>query len=421
MRIDLNNPPRPLDRHAAAKRASERTVAAAQEALKGGYEAPKRRKLAWDRPDRPPASTSSPTPSALLDEPRPAPLHQRPSSSQGLSSAGTRPQLQPHPHPQQPTSLPDLPPLSPRLSLRGTKEEQARLLGLLRTLNPFLVVDRLCTAVAHFGGIPGAPPPPSIHQFPESSANNGPGALFVSWMAEVFPSAESFLPSDLYHPAATYRPSASWPPRYAVPPLANASGLPYTEALPARPADVPVKRGRGRPRGSKGSRPRKDKGIKKGKLKKRAVASEASSSATLPAPVHPLAASNPTEEPGTSTSTPALAPSQQLRAPRGAGPDVEALSHYDTVATARLALEMQTRSRNPSHQGSDTHEPDGSDVALSSRAASEARSPPQPSAGPPTAQDGPRANSTASAATARRPLPEHSSQYTRRPKPPRPP
>jgi len=67
-----------------------------------------------------------------------------------------------------------------------TKIEQARLLTLLRSINPFTVVDQICKAVAYFGGIPGAPPPED-GIFPESANTKETGALFIGWLAEIFP------------------------------------------------------------------------------------------------------------------------------------------------------------------------------------------------------------------------------------------
>jgi hypothetical protein len=67
-----------------------------------------------------------------------------------------------------------------------TKFEQARLLTLLRSINPVTVVDQICKAVAYFGGIPGAPPPED-GIFPESANTRETGALFIGWLAEIFP------------------------------------------------------------------------------------------------------------------------------------------------------------------------------------------------------------------------------------------
>ncbi|PMD48669.1 hypothetical protein L207DRAFT_413619 [Hyaloscypha variabilis F] len=82
-----------------------------------------------------------------------------------------------------------------------TKFEQARLLTLLRSINPLTVVDQICKAVAYFGGIPGAPPPED-GIFPESANTRETGALFIGWLAEIFPdlSAKSpEIPKEVAH------------------------------------------------------------------------------------------------------------------------------------------------------------------------------------------------------------------------------
>ena len=71
-----------------------------------------------------------------------------------------------------------------------TKHEQARLLTLLRSINPVTVVDQICKAVAYFGGIPGAPPPED-GIFPESANTRETGALFIGWLSEIFPDLSS--------------------------------------------------------------------------------------------------------------------------------------------------------------------------------------------------------------------------------------
>lgn len=149
--------------------------------------------------------------------PRPAGLKQfsSPTSSK-------KPQSSPAPE----TAAPKRP-----LTVAETKAEQARLLTLLRTLPPPTIVDQICRALAFFGGIPDAPPP-ADGKFPESAEANGSGSLFVGWFAEIFP--------DLDHPR---RPT-----------LLNSGTL--------------QKRRRGRPKGSKASKVRSDKGIKKGTQKR---------------------------------------------------------------------------------------------------------------------------------------------------------
>ena len=71
-----------------------------------------------------------------------------------------------------------------------TKIEQARLLTLLRSINPVTVVDQICKAVAYFGGIPGAPPPED-GIFPVSANTGETGALFIGWLSEIFPNLSS--------------------------------------------------------------------------------------------------------------------------------------------------------------------------------------------------------------------------------------
>lgn len=77
-----------------------------------------------------------------------------------------------------------------------TKVEQARLLTLLRSINPVTVVDQICKAVAYFGGIPGAPPPED-GIFPESANTRETGALFIGWLAEIFPDVSSARSPEL--------------------------------------------------------------------------------------------------------------------------------------------------------------------------------------------------------------------------------
>ncbi|KAF4969129.1 hypothetical protein FSARC_3596 [Fusarium sarcochroum] len=130
---------------------------------------------------------------------------------------------------------PSAQPLSPI----DVKKEQARLLTLLRSLHPVIVADRICKALAHLGGIPGAPPP-ADGIFPQSLTTNGSGDLFVSWVSEVFPHVE---------------PTHQAPAVRTLPPLAPAG--PMAESTPTVP------KRRGRPKGTKNGAPRKDKGTKK--------------------------------------------------------------------------------------------------------------------------------------------------------------
>ncbi|QPG99220.1 hypothetical protein C2857_001218 [Epichloe festucae Fl1] len=114
------------------------------------------------------------------------------------------------------------------LSPPETKFEQARLLTLLRSLNPVVVVDQLCKAAAYFGGIPMAPPPAESGAFPQSDLGNGSGSNFVGWLAEIFPSM-----------------------------IGTNSPLEASNNNPG-----PPKKRRGRPVGSKSSKVRSDKGKK---------------------------------------------------------------------------------------------------------------------------------------------------------------
>lgn len=70
------------------------------------------------------------------------------------------------------------------------KYEQARLLTLLRSINPITVVDHTCKAMAYFGGIPGAPPPED-DLFPKSAIAEETGAQFIAWLSEIFPDISS--------------------------------------------------------------------------------------------------------------------------------------------------------------------------------------------------------------------------------------
>ncbi|KAH7326714.1 hypothetical protein B0I35DRAFT_142487 [Stachybotrys elegans] len=212
------------ERDAAAKRTSESTAAAAKLASKDGYQSIKRSKLAWH-----PQETSEQRSSMTSVSGAQRILPMGPSASPVSVSTSTQPQA------PQPSALPPY----------ETKAEQARLLTLLRTLNPVQVVDQLCKAVAYFGGIPSAPPPAN-GAFPESSRAHGSGALLIGWMSEIFPQVSgipdaSALSQPAGHPANTA----------------------FTTASSTKDGSAPVKRARGRPKGSKSSKVRKDKGLKK--------------------------------------------------------------------------------------------------------------------------------------------------------------
>ncbi|KAI1170246.1 hypothetical protein F4777DRAFT_133117 [Nemania sp. FL0916] len=119
------------------------------------------------------------------------------------------------------------------LTVAETKAEQARLLTLLRTLPHHTVVDQICKGLAFFGGVPDAPPP-AEGKFPESEQANGSGSLFVGWIAEIFPDLDNPRPRHVDNSAAQA---------------------------------IRQKRPRGRPKGSKATKARSDKGLKKGSQK----------------------------------------------------------------------------------------------------------------------------------------------------------
>ncbi|KAK1599926.1 uncharacterized protein LY79DRAFT_298 [Colletotrichum navitas] len=105
------------------------------------------------------------------------------------------------------------------LTVAETKAEQARLLSLLRSLQPVLVVDQLCKALAFFGEGSDTQSPAN-EAFPDSAKANGPGSLFVGWLAEIFPALGEESIQSVQHP--------------------------------------PLKRPRGRPKGSKNTKGKKD-------------------------------------------------------------------------------------------------------------------------------------------------------------------
>ncbi|KAF6844405.1 hypothetical protein CMUS01_01082 [Colletotrichum musicola] len=141
MHIDLTTTNEARERDAAARRTSEGTQLAAKLAQTDHYVPIKRSKFLY-RPDH----------QAALSSPQSTGSHHR-----------TTP-----------------------LTAAETKAEQARLLTLLKSLHPVLVVDQLCKALAFFGGIPGAQGS-SNTSFPLSAEANGTGSLFVGWLAEIFP------------------------------------------------------------------------------------------------------------------------------------------------------------------------------------------------------------------------------------------
>ncbi|KAK3984291.1 hypothetical protein QBC44DRAFT_18297 [Cladorrhinum sp. PSN332] len=224
MHMDVAGRTEATERDAEAKRTSESTELAAKRAFENGYVSQRRNRFVQipdEIPPKPfiPAATPTRTPA--------------PNSSP----------------PAQPTRMA---PLSPE----ETKSEQARLLTLLRSLHPVLVVDQICKALAFFGGIPGAPPP-ADGVFPPSAESNGSGSLFVGWIAEIFPKLGG---------------NGAVAPERAISPVNQPKSAPV--AAPAV-ATAPVigRRKRGRPKGSKGTKPRVDKGVKKGPVNKNSPAS----------------------------------------------------------------------------------------------------------------------------------------------------
>lgn len=208
-------------RDLAAKRTSELTQAAAIEASKNGYQPIRRSKMAWQ------------------------PLAPAPRDDHGS------PQV--------------LPP-------EVARAEQERLLTLIQSLHPSLVVDQLCRALAYFGGMP-APLPTTEPVFPNSDRMNGNGRNFIGWLAEIFPPMDlANLPGPAWVAVLAQeaaQPSSSRPPEQITPdaPAAVAAAATAPREEDQAPVDGPSgppKRRRGRPKGSKSTKPRKDKGYKKG-------------------------------------------------------------------------------------------------------------------------------------------------------------
>ncbi|KAG6056897.1 hypothetical protein E4U17_001862 [Claviceps sp. LM77 group G4] len=107
-----------------------------------------------------------------------------------------------------------------------TKFEQARLLTLLRSLHPDVVVNQIYKAVAYFGGIPMGPLPSDYSAFPDSDTGYGSGSNFIGWLSEIFPITTP----------------------------------PGTEITAVDETALPPRKRRGRPKGSKSTKVRSDKG-----------------------------------------------------------------------------------------------------------------------------------------------------------------
>lgn len=215
MHIDINTT-EAKRRDEIAKRTSERTERAAKMAQMAGYTSFSRRRFD-EAPNSPAANNSS--------------------SSLSMTSTAT--------------ANAQTGPRQTSLDPKQTKEEQARLLTLLRSLNPAAVVDQLCKGLAYFGGIPGAPPPDD-GAFPESAEKNGTGSQFVGFIAEIFP-------HQIGNQALAMSPTRP----YALPQDASSDAPAPPNNEPASPPKEPGKRPRGRPKGSKATKVRKDKGIRK--------------------------------------------------------------------------------------------------------------------------------------------------------------
>ncbi|PSR91948.1 hypothetical protein BD289DRAFT_481381 [Coniella lustricola] len=256
MHMDIRSRDAATDRDLAAKRTSESTALAAQKAFENGYQP--HRKSNWLRmPDDELQAlhAQAQVQAHLQSQPH---LQQQQHHQQQQQQQHGHLQLQGHVQMPPQAQIPDpgvpftgstpydpslyglksatKPPVAyvpVPLSAQETKEHQARLLTLLRTLQPVQVVDQLCKALAYFGGIPDAPPPQD-GKFPESAEANGSGSVFVGWLTEIFPDLDA---------------QGRRKPR------------PMRPAPPVEPS--PEKRGRGRPKGSKSSKVRSDKGIKK--------------------------------------------------------------------------------------------------------------------------------------------------------------
>ncbi|CAK7564848.1 MAG: hypothetical protein SEPTF4163_002751 [Sporothrix epigloea] len=248
LQMDLGRHESSLERDELAKRASERTELAAMKAYESGHGLSSLKRFVRV-PDTTNAWNSS---------------HTLPSVTQTHAPAVS------------PTATAQ--PLTPS----NVKEEQARLLVLLRDLSASSVVEQLCKALTYFGGAPGAAPP-SDSVFPTSELANGSGAAFVGWIAEIFPklsdkstaAVETVQQSNATGPPplASERSDKVHATEFGV---SSDSSAGTAKSVPA--ASIPDvvdtlagKRRRGRPKGSKASKARCDKGIKKGPLKDRRV------------------------------------------------------------------------------------------------------------------------------------------------------
>ncbi|KAK1638996.1 hypothetical protein BDP81DRAFT_195014 [Colletotrichum phormii] len=236
MHIDLTTTNESRERDAAAKRTSEGTQLAARLAQTDRYVPIRRSKFVY-RPEvhasNSPPQLNAPQPNApQLNKPQQnAPqlntpqLNVQVNAPQLNAPQSNKPQLnKPWPHrpslttPQLNAPQLDTPQLSrPQLNAPYNREpvgetarqgkrtsaltaaettaEQARLLTLLRSLDPDLVVDQLCKGLEFFGGVASEHTSPG-GSFPVSAEANGSGSLFVGWLAEIFPAlGQEPLPS----------------------------------------------------------------------------------------------------------------------------------------------------------------------------------------------------------------------------------
>ncbi|KAK1476632.1 hypothetical protein CCUS01_16770 [Colletotrichum cuscutae] len=235
MHIDLTTTNESRERDAAAKRTSEGTQLAARLAQTDRYIPIRRSKFIY-RPEvhasNSPPQLNAPHPSApqpnapqlnapqlnkpqqnasgldkpqlnkpqpstpQLNAPQPTPLLNKPwppktplTTPQRNAPQLNRPQLN---TPYIRETVGDTAQVRRRASTLTTVEtiaEQARLLTLLRSLDPDLVVDQLCKGLKFFGGITNERTSPGA-SFPISAEANGSGSLFVGWLAEIFPALD---------------------------------------------------------------------------------------------------------------------------------------------------------------------------------------------------------------------------------------
>ncbi|EFX01353.1 hmg-i/hmg-y, DNA-binding protein [Grosmannia clavigera kw1407] len=268
IQMDLTGHDTSVERNELAKRASESTEMAALRAYQSGHGVSSSKRFVR-LPDEPPSSVWDPyyittTATAQAMQPiqhvQPVQSGQNNHSTQNSQAVG-------------PTSR------SQSLSPGETKAEQKRLLALLRSLPSPAVVDQICKAVEYFGGSPSAAPP-TDGAFPRSDLTNGLGSTFIGWIAEIFPrlpnSTTSAITAVLTSPHFATANGSTTSARLDQ--AAGDSHAPGDSAMAGAPAATTEKRRRGRPKGSKATKVRRDKGIKKGPMKARKAAAAAAAS-----------------------------------------------------------------------------------------------------------------------------------------------